>query len=73
MHGNLSMTLSEREKKKIVCQGATAAAANGIMAGFESAGVFLFFPLFLPNKLRQESENALFKEQRWEDNYCKFV
>lgn len=49
MHGNLSMTLSEREKKKIVCQGATAAAANGIMAGFESAGVFLFFSLFLPN------------------------
>lgn len=65
-------------KKKIVCQGSTAAAANGIMAGFESAGVFLFysrvfFPFFYETgKLRQESENAVFKEQRWEDNYCNF-
>lgn len=79
------MTLSEqkkiwRGKKKFVCQGATAAAANGIMAVFESAGGFSFFthetdffPFFYETgKLRQESENALFKEQRSEDNYCNF-
>lgn len=36
-------------KKKVFCQGATAAtdAANGIMAGFELAGVFLFYSLGL--------------------------
>lgn len=51
----------------------------GYWQGLNLQGFFFFthetdfLPFFYETgKLRQESENAVFKEQRWEDNCCNF-